>query len=263
LYSNLAHSASKSDAVIVVMGETQEEVGESRDRHNLYPHTMDMEILKAVAKSGKPVITIMITGRPLILTEVCALSSAVLQCWFPGEATGTAITEILFGNYNPSGKLTISFPKTQGQLPVYYSHKPSSHRSYVDGNGEPLFPFGYGLSYSTFEYKNLNINETGGRPPMEASVEITNTSLKDGTEVVQLYINDKVSSVTTPVKELKGFAKIFLKAGETQRVTMTLTSEHFSLINSEMQRVVEPGEFEISVGSSSADIRLSQTIEIK
>jgi beta-glucosidase len=195
-----------------MMGEIQEEVGESRDRHNLYPHTMDMEILKAAAKSGK---------------------------------------------------LTISFPKAQGQLPVYYSHKPSSHRKYVDGSGEPLFPFDYGLSYSTFEYQNLNIKGTGDRPPMEVSVDITNTNTKDGAEVIQLYVNDKVSGVTTPVKELKGFAGIFLKADETQRVTMTLTSGHFSLINNEMKRVVEPGEFEINIGSSLADIRLSQTIEIK
>jgi beta-glucosidase len=286
LYSDITRSAQKSDAVIVVMGEAQEEVGESRDKHDLNPHTMDMEILKAAAKSGKPVITVMITGRPLILTEVCELSSAVLQCWFPGEATGTAITDVLFGEYNPSGKLTVSFPKSQGQLPVYYSHKPSAHRRYVDGDGKPLFPFGYGLSYSTFEYKNLNISGAGctvqgcteisqkesenrapctfaPSTPIEVSLDVTNTSTRDGSEIVQLYINDKVSSVTTPVKELKGFAKVFIKAGETQRVTMMLNAEHFSLINAEMKRVVEPGEFEILIGSSSSDIRLSQTIELK
>jgi beta-glucosidase len=296
-FSNITRSATKSDAVIVVMGESREEVGESRDKRNLNPHTVDMEILKAAAKSGKPVITVMITGRPLILTEVCQLSSAVLQCWFPGEAAGTAIADILFGDYNPSGKLAVSFPETQGQLPVYYSHKPSSHRRYVDGDGEPLFPFGYGLSYSTFEYKNLSIKgekekgkkekeerrkeqgtgETAIIPssfllppfllssslPLEVSLDVTNTSSRDGAEVVQLYINDKVSSVTTPVKELKGFAKVFIKAGETQRITMKLTWEHLSLINKEMKRVVEPGEFEIMVGSSSSDIRLSQTIEVK
>jgi beta-glucosidase len=301
LFSTIARSAAKSDAVIVVMGEAQEEVGESRDKHNLSPHAVDMEILKAAAKSGKPVITVMITGRPLILTEVCKLSSAVLQCWFPGEAAGTAIADILFGDYNPSGKLTVSFPESQGQTPVYYSHKPSSHRNYVDGDGEPLFPFGYGLSYSTFEYKNLSIKEgkekgegnrekgernkekgTGNKEGgdnsvllspssfllspsflLEVALDVTNTSSRDGAEVVQLYINDKVSSVTTPVKELKGFAKVFIKAGETQRVTLMLTWEHLSLINKEMKRVVEPGEFEIMLGSSSSDIRLSQTIEVK
>lgn len=264
LYSDIIRSAQKSDMVVVVMGEAREEVGESRDKQNLHPHNMDMEILKAAAKSGKPVTTVMITGRPLILTEVCEYSDALLQCWFPGEAMGTAINDVLFGNYNPSGKLTISFPKTQGQLPIYYSKKPSSGRSYVDGDGEALFPFGYGLSYSTFEYDNLQIEPTN--PTISGNVivslDVTNTGDTDGNEIVQLYINDKISSVTTPVKELKGFSKVFLKAGETRRIDITLTPEHFSLINMEMQRVVEPGEFEIMVGTSSSDIKFTQTINV-
>ena len=264
LYADVTRSAQHSDMVIVVMGEAQEEVGESRDKQNLYPHAMDIEILKAAAASGKPVVTVMITGRPLILTEVVNYSHALLQSWFPGEATGTAITDVLSGAYNPSGKLTISFPKTQGQLPVYYSHKPSAHRRYVDGDGKPLFPFGYGLSYAAFEYKNLQI--TPSHPTLSenitVSVDVTNTSRVDGAEVVQLYINDRVSSVATPVQLLKGFSKVLLKAGETKQVSMTLTPEHLSLINKEMKRVVEPGEFEIRVGSSSEDIRLRKTIEV-
>lgn len=265
IYSNITHSANNSDVVIVVMGESQEEVGESRDKQNLYPHAMDMEILKASAQSGKPVITIMLTGRPLILTDVKEYSTALLQAFFPGEATGTAIVDVLFGDYNPSGKLTISFPKTQGQLPVYYSKKPSSHRRYVDGDGEPLFPFGYGLSYSSFEYSNLKI--TPENPTVSGnitvSLDVKNTSSVDGAEIVQLYINDVVSSVATPIQLLKGFSKVFVKAGETKQVTMTLTPEHLSLINKQMKRVVEPGAFEIMVGSSSSDIRLRQTIEVK
>ncbi|MDR1436514.1 MAG: glycoside hydrolase family 3 C-terminal domain-containing protein, partial [Candidatus Symbiothrix sp.] len=262
LYADITRSAAQSDAVVVVMGEAQEEVGESRDKHDLNPHRMDMEILKAAAKSGKPVVTVMITGRPLILTEVCDLSPAVLQCWFPGEAAGMAIGDILFGDYNPSGKLAVSFPKDQGQLPVYYSKKPSSHRNYIDGNGEPLFPFGHGLSYSRFEYKNLNIQPESPSvaDPVTVRLEVTNTGDRNGTEVIQLYINDVVSSVATPVKELKGFAKVFIKAGETQTVTMRLTPEHFSLIGRNMKRTVEPGEFEIMAGASSSDIRLKQTI---
>ena len=264
LYSDVTRAANKADMVVVVMGEAQEEVGESRDKQNLFPHAMDMEILKAAAASGKPVVTVMITGRPLILTEVANYSHALLQTWFPGEAAGTAITDVLFGEYNPSGKLTISFPKTQGHLPVYYSHKPSAHRRYVDGDGKPLFPFGYGLSYTAFEYNNLQIT-----PPyptvsgnITVSLDVTNTGAVDGAEVVQLYINDIVSSVATPVQLLKGFSKVFLKAGETKQVTMTLTPEHLSLINKEMKRVVEPGEFEIRVGSSSADIRLWKVVEV-
>jgi beta-glucosidase len=281
LYSDITRSAAQSDVVIVVLGECQEEVGESRDKRDLNPHAMDMELLKAAVKSGKPVITVMITGRPLILTEVAEMSSSLLQCWFPGEAAGTAIADVLFGETNPSGRLTISFPKSQGQLPVYYSHKPSSHRRYVDGNGEPLFPFGYGLSYTTFEYSNLTISgtrctENGQKEdtkrasctfkpctPIEVGLDVTNTGDRDGAEVVQLYINDKISTVTVPVKELKGFAKVFIKAGETQHVTMTLTPEHLSLINLDMKRVVEPGEFEIGIGSSSEDIKLYETFTVK
>ncbi len=265
LYTDITRSANNSDMVVVVMGEAQEEVGESRDKQNLSPHTMDMEILKAATRSGKPVVTVMITGRPLVLTEISEYSQSLLQSWFPGEATGTAIVDVLFGDYNPSGKLTISFPKNQGQLPIYYSHKPSSHRRYVDGDGKPLYPFGYGLSYSTFEYKNLQIEPASPTitDNIVVSLDVANTSLIDGAEVVQLYIHDKVSSVTTPVQLLKGFAKVCLKAGETKRVTMILTPEHLSLVNKTMKRVVEPGEFEIMVGSSSADIRLTHIVDVK
>jgi beta-glucosidase len=279
LYTDITRSARKSDVVIVVMGEAQEEVGESRDKSDLNPHNMDMDILNAAAISGKPVVTVMITGRPLILNRICELSPAVLQCWFPGEATGRAICDVLSGVYNPSGKLTLTFPKSQGQLPMYYSHKPSSQRKYVEGRAEPLFPFGYGLSYSNFEYKNLTVtgekqkakgkNEdnlsfalTPSPLILSVSLDVTNTGETDGTETVQLYINDVISSVETPVKELKGFAKVFIKAGETKKITLTLTPEHLSLIDKEMKRIVEPGEFEIMIGSSSEDIRLRQTINI-
>lgn len=265
LYSNITRSAAQSDVVVVVMGEAQEEVGESRDKHDLYPNTMDMNILKAAAKSGKPVVTVMITGRPLILTEVCKLSSSVLQAWFGGEAAGTAIAEILNGTCNPSGHLTITFPENQGQLPMYYSKKPSAHRRYIDGEAKPLFPFGYGLSYSTFEYKNLKVNPENPTISEEiaVSMDVKNTSLRDGYEVVQLYLNDKVSSVEIPEKQLKAFSKTFVKAGETKSVKLTLKPEQLSLINIDMKRVVEPGEFGIMIGASSEDIRLRKNIVVK
>ncbi|MDR2058073.1 MAG: glycoside hydrolase family 3 C-terminal domain-containing protein [Dysgonamonadaceae bacterium] len=264
-YSDITRAASKSDVVVVVMGEGREEVGESRDKSDLNPNHMDMEILKAAVESGKPVVTIMITGRPLILTQISELSPAILQCWFPGEATGAAICDVLFGDYNPSGKLTISFPKSQGHLPMYYSRKPSSHRSYIDGRAEPLFPFGHGLSYSSFEYENLLIEPLDPKVTdnITVSLDVSNAGARDGVEVVQLYVNDVASSVATPVMELKGFARIFLKAGETQKVKMTLTPEHLSLIDKEMKRTVEPGEFEIKIGSSSKDIKLSRTINVQ
>jgi beta-glucosidase len=264
LYNKIISAAGNSDVTIVVIGETGEEVGENHDRQNLYPHSMDIEIIKAAQKSNKPVITVMLTGRPLILTDIAAHSTAVVQAWFAGESAGTAITDVLWGDYNPSGRLTISFPKTQGQLPVYYSKMPSSDRTYVDGNGIPLFAFGHGLSYSSFDYEHLLVEPENPKitDNITVSLDVTNTSAKDGAEVVQLYVNDKVSSVVTPVKELKGFSHVFIKAGEMKRVTMVLTPEHLSLINRDMKRVVEPGQFEILVGSSSSDIRLNQTIEV-
>jgi beta-glucosidase len=249
----------------VVIGETQEEVGESRDKHDLYPNTADMKILQAAVQAGKPVITVMITGRPLILTEVCKLSGAVLQAWFGGEAAGTAIADILSGDYNPSGRLAVTFPENQGQLPMYYSKKPSAHRRYIDGPAQPLFPFGYGLSYSTFEYSNLTISPE--HPSVNDAVtvvfDVTNTSVVDGAEVAQLYLTDKVSSVEIPEKQLKGFSKITVPAGETKTVTITLLPEQFSLINAEMKRIIEPGEFEIGVGASSEDIKLNKMFILK
>jgi len=265
LYSDITRSALQSDVVVVVMGETQEEVGEGRDKDNLYPNNVDMRILQSAIKAGKPVITVIISGRPLILTEVCKFSNALVQAWFGGEAAGTAIADILNGDSNPSGRLVITFPENQGQLPMYYSKKPSSHRRYIDGDAKPLFPFGYGLSYSTFKYSNLKINPENPKTTdnIFVNLDVTNTSLVDGYEVVQLYLNDKVSSVEIPEKQLKGFAKVFVKAGKTKNVMIKLTPEQLSLINIEMKRVVEPGEFEIMIGSSSEDIKLRKNIIVK
>lgn len=264
LFNDVARASAASDMTLVIIGETNDEVGESRDRQNLYPHQTDMDIIKAAKKNNKPVITVMLTGRPLILTEIAENSDALLQAWYPGEAGGDAVADVLWGSYNPSGRLTISFPKTQGQLPVYYSKKPSSHRRYVDGNGEPLFEFGYGLSYTSFEYFGLEITPAAPTTGdvIKVSMELKNTGKTDGAEVVQLYVNDMVSSVETPVKQLKGFANVFLKAGESKRIKFNLTPEHLSLINSEMERVVEPGEFEIMIGNSSNNIHLRKTIEL-
>jgi beta-glucosidase len=264
LYADITRAASQSDAVIVVMGEAQEEVGESRDKHNLYPNAMDMKMLQAAAQSGKPVITLMLTGRPLILTEVAKLSDALLQVWFAGEAMGTAAVDILTGACNPSGRLVTSFPENEGQLPMYYSKKPSAHRRYIDGVAKPLFPFGYGLSYSDFEYHNLKITPENPTTTDDILVEmdVTNTSATDGYEVVQLYVSDKVSCVEIPEKQLKGFVKIFVEAGKMEHITFRLTPEHLSLINAAMKRVVEPGEFEIQIGASSEDIRLQEIINV-
>ena len=264
LFNDVTRASAASDVTIVVIGETDSEVGESRDRQNLYPHQVDVDIIKTVKRANKPVVTVMLTGRPLVLTEIAENSSALLEAWYPGESGGDAIADVLWGDYNPSGKLSISFPKEQGTLPIYYSKKPSAGRRYVDGNGEPLYEFGYGLSYTDFTYSKLDIQPENPKTTdnITVTINLRNTGNMDGAEVVQLYINDKVSSVATPVKLLKGFANVFLEAGESKEVRITLTPEHLSLINAEMKRVVEPGEFEIMVGSSSRDIHLTQIINV-
>jgi beta-glucosidase len=256
-------AAKKADLVLVVVGESSDEVGEAKDRQDMHLNAIDIDMVKSAAASGKPITTILYNGRPLILNEINDISEAIVEAWFPGEAGGDAILDVLFGDYNPSGKLTMSFPKSMGQLPIYYARKPSASRASIDGSPDPLYPFGHGLSYSTFEYSGLSVSPEN--PTIDdnitVSLNVSNTSRLDGTEVVQLYVRDKVSSVTTPIMALKGFSRIFLKAGETQKVEMRLTPEHLSLLNIDMKRVTEPGEFEIMVGSSSNDIRMRTTIE--
>jgi beta-glucosidase len=286
-YHKITQAVAASDVAIVVLGEAIQEVGEGKDRQNLNLKQTDIDMLQAVVKGGKPVVSVLLNGRPLVLTPVEAASSAMLEAWFPGENGGNAVVDVLFGDYNPSGKLTVSLPQYQGQLPIYYSKKPSSPRGYTDGTGEPLFPFGHGLSYSAFEYSNLKIEGTGQKvqgtgqkvqgeedapftfrlspsTQIKVTLDVTNIGSVDGTETVQLYVRDKTGSVATPAKALKGFSQIYLKAGETQKVTINISpEEHLWLINLAMKRVVEPGEFEFMIGSSSSDIRFRETIILK
>jgi beta-glucosidase len=260
----VTESAAKADLVLVVVGETVDEVGEAKDRQDLHLNAIDMDVMKAAAASGKPVTTVLLNGRPLILTDVDKLSQAIVEAWFPGEAGGDAIVDVLFGDYNPSGKLTMSFPQSMGQLPVYYSRKPSASRASVDGTPEPLYPFGHGLSYTQFEYSDLSVMPENANIHTSVTVSLNVRNIGDigGTEIVQLYVRDKVGSVTTPVMALKGFSRLYLKPGEQKRVEMVLQPEHFSLIDREMKRVTEPGDFDLMVGSSSADIRLKTTIHL-
>jgi beta-glucosidase len=265
-HNRIARSSASSDVTLVVLGETSQEVGEGKDRQNLNLKREDIELLQTVAATGKPVVSILLNGRPLIFAPVVDCSQAALEAWFPGEAGGHAIVDVLFGDWNPSGKLTVSIPKYQGQLPVYYSKKPSSPRNYTDGNGDPLYAFGHGMSYSTFEYAGFNIapDTVSVKDPVTVSLEVRNISDKDGTETVQLYVRDKIGSVATPVKALKGFSQVFLKAGEAKTVAMTVyPEEHLWLIDREMNRVTEPGEFEFMIGSSSSDIKYRETVTVK
>jgi beta-glucosidase len=254
--------ARKSDAVLLVLGENElicrEAWSENHlgDRDNLDLVGMQNDLAKAVIETGKPVVVLLINGRPITINYIQTAASAIIEGWYLGQETGNAITNVLFGKVNPSGKLAETFPRNVGQLPCYYSRKPSMSRDYVLTDNSPLYPFGYGLSYSAFEYKNLKIDpseiQTNGNA--EVSVEITNTSKKKGDEIVQLYIRDKVSSVTRPVKELRDFARITFNPGETKTVKFIITPEKLEFYNVDMKRIVEPGEFEIMVGKSSVDV---------
>jgi beta-glucosidase len=262
----LKQSLSDADAVIAVIGETNQQVGEGHDRQDLNFPSEEIELLTTLAETGKPVVSILLNGRPLVTTPIANKSGALVEAWFPGEAGGAAIADVLLGDYNPSGRLTVSIPRYQGQLPVYYSRKPASPRNYTDGNGVPLYSFGHGLSYSLFEYSNLKISpsEPTVKDVITVSVDVRNSSAVAGTETVQLYVRDVIASVGTPVMALKGFSQVFLKPDETKTVTMEIVpAEHLWLINKEMKRVVEPGEFEFMIGKSSSNIVFREKVRLK
>jgi len=252
----------KSDVAIVVLGEDLSVVGEGKDRANLELDENQMNLIKAVYATGKPVVAVLFNGRPMTINWVAKSIPAIVETWFGGEMGGLAIADVLLGNVNPSGKLPMTFPRSVGQIPYYYNRKPTSHHRYVDESNTPLFPFGLGLSYTQFEYSNLQISPA--RIPVNGnttiSVEIKNTGKVEGNEVVQLYIHDAISSVTTPVKALKGFSRIALKSGESKTVRFTLGPEELSLWNRQMKHVVEPGTFEVMIGSSSEDIRQKNSL---
>jgi beta-glucosidase len=247
----------QSDVAVVVLGEEPREVGEGKDRAHLDLSPQAMRLIEAVYATGKPVAVLLFNGRPLTINWVAGHISSILETWFGGENGGLAIADVLLGKVNPSGKLPITFPRAVGQLPLHYDQKPSSYHRYVDEASTPLFPFGTGLSYTTFTYSNLHVSPE--RIPVGASsdisVTVTNTGTRAGAEVAQLYIRDVISSVTTPEMALKGFGRIFLKPGESGTVHFSIGPEQLSLWNRQMHRVVEPGEFKIMVGSSSQDIR--------
>lgn len=248
--------AKKADVAIVVLGESNELVEENRDVASLDLHGMQQELIEAIQKTGTPVVCVLLNGRPLSTNWIAENIPALVEGWFPGEAGGKAVADVLFGNYNPGGRLPITVPKSVGQLPIYYNQKPSAIHRYVSESENPLYTFGYGLSYTTFEYSNFAISskeiKTNGE--LKVSIDVKNTGNFDGDEVVQLYINDVYSSVTTPRKTLKGFKRLFIKKGETQKVEFTLTSDELSLWNRDMKNVVEPGDFEVMVGGNSIDL---------
>jgi beta-glucosidase len=259
--------ANQSDAVVAVVGEASEMTGEAASRTDITIPESQKKLIRALVKTGKPVVLVVMSGRPLALTEENDLATSILLTWHAGTEAGNAIADVLFGNYNPSGKLTTSFPVNVGQVPIYYSQKntgrPSSgvfqkfQSNYLDAPNTPLFPFGYGLSYTSFSYGDISLNKNAikANETMTAAITVTNTGQYDGEEVVQLYIRDLVGSITRPVKELKGFQKIKLKAGESKQVTFTISVNDLKFYNSDLKYIAEPGDFKIFIGGNSRDVK--------
>lgn len=266
--------ARKADVIVAVMGELENMSGEAASRTNLDLPGLQKEFLMELKKLGKPIVLVLLNGRPLTLSWEAENMDAILECWWPGTRGGDAIAQTLFGENNPSGKLPISFPRNVGQLPMYYNHKNTGRpylgkedpeqrfkSRYLDVDNSPLFPFGFGLSYTTFSYANLKVPaRVSMNDKVGISVDVTNTGNRDGAEVVQLYVKDVTGSVTRPVRELKGFEKIFLKKGEMRTVYFTLSREDLAFYNLDMQFVAEPGAFEVFVGGDS-DATLSKPFE--
>jgi beta-glucosidase len=268
-------TAQQADVVIMSVGERRDMSGEAKSRSNIHLPGVQEELIKAIHGTGKPVVVLINAGRPLIFNWTADNVNAILYTWWLGSEAGNAIADVLFGDYNPSAKLPITFPRTEGQIPVYYSHfntgRPAQNDSdrfyrsaYIDLSIHPKFEFGYGLSYTNFEYSNLKLNATKMKMngSLTVSCTITNTGKYAGEEVVQLYLRDKVASLVRPVKELKDFKKIMLQPGESKTVQFIIDKEKLSFYNEKLQWTAEVGEFDIMIGSSSSDIRLKAGFEL-
>jgi len=273
-FTHAIAAASEAEVAVVVVGERSGLVegctsGESVDRADLGLSGVQQELVEAVVATGKPVVVVLVNGRPLALPWIAAHAAAVIEAWLPGEEGGSAVADVLFGDYNPAGRLPISVPRAVGQVPVFYAHKPSGGRSqwkgdYADLSAKPLYPFGHGLSYTTFSYADLEISPAtiDARGSVRVALRVTNTGARAGDEVVQLYLGDPIASVTRPVKELRGFARIALAPGETKRVNFEIAAAQLAFYDQAMRFSVEPGPIDVLVGASSDDIRLTGSFEI-
>lgn len=260
--------AKKSDLVVLALGGNEQTSREAWSRAHMGDRTdirlfgRQEQLFDAIKKTGKPVIVFLFNGRPLAINSLTENADAIFECWYLGQETGHAVADVLVGDFNPGGKLPISIPRSVGHIPCYYNHKPSDRRGYLHDEVTPLYPFGYGLSYTKFEIKNVRLakNKIRRDESAEASLEISNIGDMEGTEVVQMYIRDVVSSVTRPVKELKGFQKVHLEPGETKTVKIAIDPDLLAFYDINMNYVVEPGEFEIMLGTSSQDSDLHKVL---
>jgi beta-glucosidase len=258
--------ARKADAIVLAIGTNESTSREAwADNHlgdvaSLALMSQQDELFDGLSQTGKPVIVALVNGRPVAIPSIAARAAAVIETWYSGQEGGTAIGDVLFGDVNPGGKLPVSFPRDEGQLPVYYNRRPTSYRPYLDSTRDPLWAFGHGLSYTTFTISAPAVSPAtipaSGRATV--TVDVTNTGTRAGDEVVQLYIRDVVSSVTRPVRELRGFERVTLKPGEKKTVTFSLGADELSLVDRSMKRVVEPGPFDIMVGSSSTQLKTAK-----
>ena len=262
-------AAARAEVIVAVVGEASEFSGEAASRSDISLPESQRRLLEALAKTGKPLVVVLMSGRPLAIEKESELATSLLQVWFGGHEAGNAIADVLFGDYNPSGKLTMSWPRNVGQVPVYYNHKRTGRpqpagqdaqkfrSNYLDVSNDPLYPFGYGLSYTSFSYGDIRLSKEVLREneKITATITVTNNGDYDGEEVVQLYIVDPVASVTQPVKKLKGFQKIALKRGESKTVSFGIGAEELKFFNSDLKRVVEPGEFKVQIGGASHQVK--------
>jgi beta-glucosidase len=255
--------ARRSDLVVLVLGDNEQTAREAYDDNHLGDRSslglpgQQEQLALDIAATGKPVVLVLINGRPMSIPTVVAKVPAILEGWYLGQETGTAVANVLFGDVNPGGKLPVTVARDVGQLPVFYNYKPTARRGYVLDTVAPLFPFGFGLSYTTFAYSNLRLSAAHITPvgTTTVSVDVKNTGRRKGDEIVQLYIRDEISFATRPVKELRGFQRVSLEPGETRTVSFPVGPEHLSYHGSNMKRLVEPGRFQLMVGGSSADVR--------
>jgi beta-glucosidase len=269
IIQDAVQAANQADVIVAALGESAEMSGESSSRSDIELPKAQQRLIDALLATGKPVVLVLFTGRPLAIKWENDHLPAILNVWFGGSEAGHAIADVLFGDVNPSGKLSTTWPQNVGQVPLYYNHKNTGRplaegawfqkfrSNYLDVSNDPVYPFGYGLSYTHFTYGDLTLSSKSlkGNQKLTASVTVTNDGQREGKEVVQLYIRDLVGSITRPVKELKGFQKIMLKAGETKTVTFTISTEDLKFYNSELKYDWEPGEFDIMVGGNSRDTR--------
>lgn len=276
LLKEAVDAANKSDVVVLAIGESAEMSGESSSRAKIDIPESQIDLLEELKKTGKPIVVVLFTGRPLALTNMKDLPDAILNVWFVGSEAGNAISDVLFGKVNPSGKLPVTFPRSLGQVPIYYNHKNTGRplgaeqtekcvyerfrSNYMDECNTPLYPFGYGLSYTKFNYSGMSVSNSNpkGNQTIQASITVTNSGNYDGAEVVQLYVRDRVGSITRPVKELKGFQKVYLKKGESKKVTFNISPEDLKFYNNALKYDWEAGEFDVMIGTNSNEVQITK-----